>query len=919
MACSVPPSPAKATDKATFHSLFNLPADEIVFEDYSAALQEKRILIHGRLYIAQNYLCFHSIMFGTTTRVIPMRDITGLAKRNFALVFPNAIEVSVGSEKLFFTSLMTRDVAFQSIYNLWSAAKKGAVPSEASGSSDSEVPDDVEVSPLSPLHDFQAPEEEEGEEEEEYEDDEYGEGWSDADDLVIDEYITDEVAAENGSQQPQNGDVRSPGTRRPSVPSSPAAAVSPADELLLTKRSASTNNLEGLTGDEKVRGTPHGGKEPTSSEFETGIDKMKTWWNMGTSFAKGVTPALINAATGGIQTGKDLKEAFARAGEEAAAIGRLHTNDGLGVSAAAEEASSAEPIELLTASSNGVGAPGPAANGAVAVADPVDRQPAAAAAVAALRSATPPPASRGSTTQPASPATKKADLRVALDLTSSGPRTPSPRTPAAAANAANGIEANEPPSVPEPQPADAPKEPELPPGVVLPPVHPTCTHFVYEGKDEPLHRDTLAVTPTEFYVQILQNEFMHRQTVAASYTDSKLEPWVLDKAGCCQTRTWNFVTPIVNVSGFGMFTPKSTRVIQVHRVAFRDKNKLVWETSSRSLDVPYADAFVVCMKYEVCSLGDKSAGSSLAVFCNVKFIKSVFVKGVIESNTVNTARDTTAKWAALAKEFIAETAKKAAKPAAPLKKQPTAAAIANGTAKPRPRRPVRKSTDATAAAKPTTAPLPKAPSSTPPVAPELVSPYAVPKPASSVDTQASYLDVALSGGAYFFNFVNRKWTWLFVTLMLSIFTVSSLSSLGHRVEVFEQRWLESRREFALVNEKVAFLEALVSELSRNVTGTPGGLQDQLANWRSTGNLNRLFSDYSAQLARLEESIHASRLVVTQTFQSALNASNSSEPLLSASAVILETESGWGWVSFLGTIVLAAALAFVLAKLFLRGK
>eukprot|EP01116_Phalansterium_solitarium_P010312 TRINITY_DN2496_c0_g1_i1.p1 TRINITY_DN2496_c0_g1~~TRINITY_DN2496_c0_g1_i1.p1 ORF type:complete len:154 (-),score=3.90 TRINITY_DN2496_c0_g1_i1:382-843(-) len=133
MACSVPPSPAKATDKATFHSLFNLPADEIVFEDYSAALQEKRILIHGRLYIAQNYLCFHSIMFGTTTRVIPMRDITGLAKRNFALVFPNAIEVSVGSEKLFFTSLMTRDVAFQSIYNLWSAAKKGAVPSEASG------------------------------------------------------------------------------------------------------------------------------------------------------------------------------------------------------------------------------------------------------------------------------------------------------------------------------------------------------------------------------------------------------------------------------------------------------------------------------------------------------------------------------------------------------------------------------------------------------------------------------------------------------------------------------------------------------------------------------------------------------------------------------------------------------------------
>ena len=40
----------------------------IVFTDYSCALQ-RDILVHGRLYISQNWLCFYANIFGWETFV----------------------------------------------------------------------------------------------------------------------------------------------------------------------------------------------------------------------------------------------------------------------------------------------------------------------------------------------------------------------------------------------------------------------------------------------------------------------------------------------------------------------------------------------------------------------------------------------------------------------------------------------------------------------------------------------------------------------------------------------------------------------------------------------------------------------------------------------------------------------------------
>lgn len=48
----------------------------------------------GRLYLFENYVCFHSNVFGyVKVKVIPLADVTGVFRRKTALVVPNAVEV----------------------------------------------------------------------------------------------------------------------------------------------------------------------------------------------------------------------------------------------------------------------------------------------------------------------------------------------------------------------------------------------------------------------------------------------------------------------------------------------------------------------------------------------------------------------------------------------------------------------------------------------------------------------------------------------------------------------------------------------------------------------------------------------------------------------------------------------------------
>ncbi|GFT43211.1 protein Aster-B [Nephila pilipes] len=106
-----------------FKRLFkDLPDSERLIVDYSCALQ-KDILVHGRLYISQNYICFYANIFRWETfLLIRCRDVTSMTKEKTARVIPNAIQITTETEKHFFTSFGARDKTFLMLFRIWQNA-----------------------------------------------------------------------------------------------------------------------------------------------------------------------------------------------------------------------------------------------------------------------------------------------------------------------------------------------------------------------------------------------------------------------------------------------------------------------------------------------------------------------------------------------------------------------------------------------------------------------------------------------------------------------------------------------------------------------------------------------------------------------------------------------------------------------------
>lgn len=125
--------------------------------DYSCALQ-KDILVHGRLYITQNWICFYANIFRWETMVnniskrilclstlyifgglfililfsffyisfiqltIRCDNIKAITKEKTARVIPNAVQILTENEKYFFTSFASRDKAFLMLFRVWQNA-----------------------------------------------------------------------------------------------------------------------------------------------------------------------------------------------------------------------------------------------------------------------------------------------------------------------------------------------------------------------------------------------------------------------------------------------------------------------------------------------------------------------------------------------------------------------------------------------------------------------------------------------------------------------------------------------------------------------------------------------------------------------------------------------------------------------------
>ncbi|XP_034474969.1 protein Aster-B isoform X2 [Drosophila innubila] len=103
-----------------FKKLFKeVPIDERLIVDYSCALQ-RDILVQGRLYVSQNYVCFHANIFSWETYVsIKWKDVTAITKEKTALVIPNAISISTAKEKFFFATFSSRDKSFLMLFRVW--------------------------------------------------------------------------------------------------------------------------------------------------------------------------------------------------------------------------------------------------------------------------------------------------------------------------------------------------------------------------------------------------------------------------------------------------------------------------------------------------------------------------------------------------------------------------------------------------------------------------------------------------------------------------------------------------------------------------------------------------------------------------------------------------------------------------------
>ncbi|KAI5099979.1 GRAM domain-containing protein 3 isoform X3 [Silurus meridionalis] len=86
---------------AQYHKLFKeLSNDEILRQSYTCALQ-KDILYQGRLFVSDNWICFHSKVFGRDTKIaIPVLTINHIKKTKTALLVPNALVITTISERL---------------------------------------------------------------------------------------------------------------------------------------------------------------------------------------------------------------------------------------------------------------------------------------------------------------------------------------------------------------------------------------------------------------------------------------------------------------------------------------------------------------------------------------------------------------------------------------------------------------------------------------------------------------------------------------------------------------------------------------------------------------------------------------------------------------------------------------------------
>ncbi|XP_061879629.1 GRAM domain-containing protein 2B-like [Entelurus aequoreus] len=120
----------------TFHKLFpEIPEEDEVTHTFVCTLQ-KEVLYYGRLYVSENYVCFHSsVLLRETKVVIPLSSLQEVKKHSHTLS-SLSIQTSDG-EKYFFVSLRNREMCYSLLQRLCAHQQEASTGSPPTSSQES--------------------------------------------------------------------------------------------------------------------------------------------------------------------------------------------------------------------------------------------------------------------------------------------------------------------------------------------------------------------------------------------------------------------------------------------------------------------------------------------------------------------------------------------------------------------------------------------------------------------------------------------------------------------------------------------------------------------------------------------------------------------------------------------------------------
>uniref|UniRef100_A0A3P9IIN1 GRAM domain-containing protein n=1 Tax=Oryzias latipes TaxID=8090 RepID=A0A3P9IIN1_ORYLA len=97
-----------------YHKIFKeVGREEPLKQSYTCALQ-RDILYQGKMFLSDNWICFHSKVFGRDTKIsIPVTSVMFIRKTKTALLVPNALVIGTGSTQHVFVSFLSRNTTFK--------------------------------------------------------------------------------------------------------------------------------------------------------------------------------------------------------------------------------------------------------------------------------------------------------------------------------------------------------------------------------------------------------------------------------------------------------------------------------------------------------------------------------------------------------------------------------------------------------------------------------------------------------------------------------------------------------------------------------------------------------------------------------------------------------------------------------------